>query len=167
MGSNHLILAFLIWASVLCLSSTSNLPSKYSIVGGENQESLLLSESRVLELFRRWKEKHNKVYKHAAEAEKRLANFKKNLRYVIERSSSSKSPTAPRVGLNKFADLSSEEFREFHLSKVKKPASKKWNNKKMSLKGKMKTCDAPSSLDWRNYGIVTAVKDQGSCGKSV
>ncbi|KAI6703612.1 hypothetical protein NL676_012748 [Syzygium grande] len=164
MGSNHLILAFLIWASVLCLSSTSNLPSEYSIVGGENKESLLLSESRVLELFRRWKEKHNKVYKHAAEAEKRLANFKKNLRYVLERSSSSKSPTAPRVGLNKFADLSSEEFREFHLSKVKKPASKKWNNKKMSLKGKMKTCDAPSSLDWRNYGIVTAVKDQGSCG---
>jgi C1A family cysteine protease len=23
---------------------------------------------------------------------------------------------------------------------------------------------APSSLDWRNQGIVTAVKDQGTCG---
>ncbi|KAF8031124.1 hypothetical protein BT93_D0349 [Corymbia citriodora subsp. variegata] len=164
MGSNHLILVFLIWASAWCLSSTSNLPSEYSIVAGKNPESLQVSESRVLELFRRWKEKHNKVYKHAAEAEKRLENFKKNLRYVIERGLNPKSPTAHRVGLNKFADLSNEEFKEVYLSKVKKPASKKWNSKKMSLKGKMKTCDAPSSLDWRSYGIVTGVKDQGECG---
>lgn len=166
MGSNHLILVFLIWASIACLSSTSNLPSEYSIVGENPEKSLQLPEGRVLELFRRWQEKHHKVYKHAAEAEKRLENFRKNLRHVIERSSRQKSPTASRVGLNKFADLSNEEFREAYLSKVKKPASKKWNHKKMSLQGKMKTCDAPSSLDWRNYGIVTGVKDQGECGKS-
>jgi C1A family cysteine protease len=69
------------------------------------------------------------------------------------------------VGLNKFADLSNEEFKELYLSKVKKPINIKRSTARDWRQRNLQTCDAPSSLDWRKKGVVTAVKDQGDCGK--
>ncbi|OWM82796.1 hypothetical protein CDL15_Pgr008677 [Punica granatum] len=181
MGSSHgtqQVVALLILCSILCLASSaaSNLPEEYSIIR-ENELEGIVSEERVVELFRRWKEKHGKVYRSAGDAEKRLESFKRNLKYVLEKNARMKAggPAAgkeSRVGLNKFADLSNEEFREMYLSKVKKPASKRWGRQSSSLKRQRRrqlqrlgSCDsAPATLDWRNYGIVTAMKDQGSCG---
>ncbi|GAV67980.1 Peptidase_C1 domain-containing protein/Inhibitor_I29 domain-containing protein [Cephalotus follicularis] len=161
MGSkkNQLALLFFALASVTCLCF--GLPSEYSIIGRDLDQ--FVTEERVLELFQQWKEKHSKVYKHAEEAEKRLENFKRNLKYVIEKNADKKQSHGFRVGLNKFADMSNEEFKKTHLSKVKKPITKK-RNPFGSTRRKVVSCDAPSSLDWRKYGIVTAVKDQGECG---
>ncbi|KAH7568774.1 hypothetical protein JRO89_XS06G0048300 [Xanthoceras sorbifolium] len=156
-------LLFAILALLICLSH-STLPShEYSIVGRNFDE--LVSEERVVELFQRWKVKHGKVYKHAEEAEKRFINFKKNLKYVIEKNARKKSGNIGHVvGLNKFADMSNEEFRETYLRKVTKPVGKWIGNAGNSMKRKLQTCEAPSSLDWRKKGIVTPVKDQGDCG---
>ncbi|KAL5575223.1 hypothetical protein UlMin_016922 [Ulmus minor] len=161
MGSKKIQLGFLflIWASLTCLSSS--LPSEYSIVGHEPES--FPSEERLVELFQRWKEKHRKAYRHAEEAEKRFENFKRNLKYILEKNAKSKSPFAHKVGLNRFADMSNEEYRSVYLSKVKKPIGKK-SNLRRSVKGKLQSCDASSSLDWRKKGVVTAVKDQGNCG---
>ncbi|GAV67978.1 Peptidase_C1 domain-containing protein/Granulin domain-containing protein/Inhibitor_I29 domain-containing protein [Cephalotus follicularis] len=161
MGSkkNQLALLFFTLASVTCLCF--GLPSEYSIIGRDLDQ--FVTEERVLELFQQWKEKHSKVYKHAEEAEKRLENFKRNLKYIIEKNAEKKQSHGFRVGLNKFADMSNEEFKKTHLSKVKKPITKK-RNPFGSMRRKMDSCDAPSSLDWRKYGIVTGVKDQGECG---
>lgn len=164
MGTRALFSLFLIWASINCARCI--LPSEYSILGADLE--VALSEERVVELFRRWQAQHRKVYLNQGEAETRLVNFRRNLKYVLEKNSGRKSATSQSVGLNRFADLSNEEFREVYLSKVKKPASKKWGGpqrgKRESRVNAIKSCDAPSSLDWRNYGIVTGVKDQGSCG---
>ncbi|XVE88209.1 hypothetical protein DITRI_Ditri19aG0050500 [Diplodiscus trichospermus] len=162
MGFHISTLAFvcLILASLTCLSSS--LPTEYSIV--EHDIDAFLSEERVVEVFQQWKEKHGKVYQHAKEAEKRFENFKRNLKHILERNANRKSAKGGhRVGLNKFADMSNEEFRKAYLSKVKKPINK-GSTLTMNIRRKMKSCDAPSSLDWRNDGIVTGVKDQGSCG---
>ncbi|OMO65391.1 Granulin [Corchorus olitorius] len=150
-----LALAFLILASLTCLSSSS-LPTEYSIL--EHDVDAFLSDERVVEIFRQWKEKHRKVYNHAEEAERRFQIFKRNLKYILEMKSTKQGH---HVGLNKFADLSNEEFRKAYLSKVKKPVNK---GRTLSRTRNGQSCDAPSSLDWRNYGIVTGVKDQGSCG---
>ncbi|XP_048132363.1 low-temperature-induced cysteine proteinase-like isoform X2 [Rhodamnia argentea] len=162
----RLSLAFLFFASLACLSlSHTSLPSECSIVGHGQSPKDAVSDEQVAELFQRWKARHKKVYEHAAEAEKRLENFKRNLRYVIERSRKGKRHG---VGLNKFADLSNEEFKQLYLSKVKKSVNQKWRAKRESLRRNkrkgVESCEAPSSLDWRNYGIVTGVKDQGECG---
>lgn len=166
MGSQKIQLAliFFIWASLTCLCFS--LPSEYSILGHELED--VRSEERVVELFQQWRHKHGRVYKHAEEVEKRLDNFRMNLKYIIEKNERTRvSPKAHRLGLNRFADMSNEEFREVYMSKVKKPFSEKSNTLMSSKRQqKLRSCDdAPSALDWRTKGVVTGVKDQGSCGK--
>ncbi|BBH00981.1 Cysteine proteinases superfamily protein, partial [Prunus dulcis] len=51
------------------------------------------------------------------------------------------------LSLNEFADLTNEEFREI-------PTSFGYGN----------VTDAPPSVDWREKGAVTPIKDQGKCG---
>lgn len=153
---------FFIWASLTCLSSS--LSSEYSIIGHELDR--FPSEEGVVELFELWKQKHSKVYKHSEEAERRFQNFKKNLKYVLEKNAQRSSSIAHRVGLNRFADMSNEEFKNVYLSSVKKPINKMRNsNLKRNMRGRIQSCDAPSALDWRKKGVVTAVKNQASCGK--
>nr|GEZ07653.1 low-temperature-induced cysteine proteinase-like [Tanacetum cinerariifolium] len=170
MGTSKTLLTIL---SLIILASrvitTLSLPIEFSILDGQKNE--LLSEEMVSQLFEKWKEVHGKTYEHAQEEEKRLTNFRKSLKYVLEKNSKRKSETEHMVGLNKFADLSNEEFREIYLSK-----SKGLNMNILKMKGEEEknntrtfsvgSCDVPTSLelDWRDKGVVTPIKDQGQCG---
>ena len=62
-------------------------------------------------------------------------------------------------GLNKFSDLTPEEFKaqylKFEPSSADRSAIEVHNSGAVS---------APSKYDWRHHGAVTAVKDQGQCG---
>ncbi|KAF0291935.1 Cathepsin L [Amphibalanus amphitrite] len=61
------------------------------------------------------------------------------------------------LALNKFADLTSEEFaRGFKGLKIGSTTPHVMHQNT----GKA----APTSQDWRDYGVVTGVKDQGQCG---
>jgi C1A family cysteine protease len=119
----------------------------------------LSSEEQVVELFQQWKEHHRKFYIHPEEAVLRLENFKRNLKYIVERNAMRNSPLRHRLGLNRFADMSNEEFKNKFISKVKKPISKRRLVKSESCE------NTPNSFDWRKKGAVTGVKDQGNCGK--
>eukprot|EP01028_Stygiella_incarcerata_P001144 TRINITY_DN1179_c0_g1_i2.p1 TRINITY_DN1179_c0_g1~~TRINITY_DN1179_c0_g1_i2.p1 ORF type:complete len:539 (-),score=114.74 TRINITY_DN1179_c0_g1_i2:1388-3004(-) len=68
-----------------------------------------------------------------------------------------------RMSLNRFAGLSEDEFRALMLPSSGKriPNNAHHTYKKMVPAG----LDAvPTSIDWRDKGAVTAVKDQGVCG---
>ncbi|XP_061342716.1 low-temperature-induced cysteine proteinase-like [Gastrolobium bilobum] len=164
MGSiqkNQLVLFFLVWGSwaFLCYG----LPSEYSILA--LQLDKFPSEERVVELFQQWREEHRKFYSHPEEATIRLENFKRNLKYIVEKNARRNSPHGHRLGLNRFADMSNEEFKNMFISKVKKPISKRNSLANIGLHVKDDSCeDAPYSLDWRKKGVVTGVKDQGDCG---
>lgn len=149
----------------LSVSVSSTLPSEFSILG--DQETNVLSSEKITELFRKWKEMHGKTYAHEEEEARRLGNFRKSLKYILEKNSKRKSETEHMVGLNKFADLSNEEFKEMYFSKVRGPRSNKLKMRgaKRNTTLSSKSCDAPASLDWRDKGIVTPIKDQGQCGK--
>ena len=154
------LIIFWLLAILTCLSSS--LPGEHPIVVSDSNE--LASEESIIEIFRQWRDRHRKVYGRAEEAEKRYGNFKRNLKYIIEKNGKKTTASGHRVGLNKFADLSNEEFRGLYLSKVKKPINRRsiardWRQRNLQA------CDAPPSLDWRKKGVVTAVKDQGDCGK--
>lgn len=152
----QLFLLFLVWGSwtFLCYG----LPSEYSILALEIDK--FPSEEGVIELFQRWKEENKKIYRSPDQEKLRFENFKRNLKYIAEKNSKRISPYGQSLGLNRFADMSNEEFKSKFTSKVKKPFSKR-----NGLSGKDHSCeDAPYSLDWRKKGVVTAVKDQGYCG---
>lgn len=152
---------YLLFLLSLILSSSTFLcyaiPSEYSILAFDHTK--LPSEEEVVELFQQWKEDHEKFYRYPEEAALRLENFKRNLKYIVERNAMRNSPLGHRLGLNRFADMSNEEFKSKFISKVKKPISKSRHFKGESCEG------APYSLDWRKKGAVTGVKDQGNCGK--
>ncbi|XP_064968736.1 cysteine protease XCP1-like [Musa acuminata AAA Group] len=154
-------------ALLLCFSAVAlvwcRLPSEYSIVGYEPGPN---ATERSYELFEQWCRAHGKVYMHPAEKARRFEYFLANLRYVFDRNSrrsSSSSSHGHAVGLNRFADLSNEEFKATYMSKIGRK-----REVGMSRGGDMEktreSCDAPASLDWRKKGVVTAVKDQGYCG---
>lgn len=66
-----------------------------------------------------------------------------------------------QFALNKFADISPEEFEENILMRSKMIKSER---PKKIFEPIENLCDLPESFDWRNNGTVTPVKDQGSVG---
>ncbi|KAJ6766960.1 CYSTEINE PROTEASE FAMILY C1-RELATED [Salix purpurea] len=64
-----------------------------------------------------------------------------------------------KLGVNKFADLTNEEFRAMHHGYRSQPS------KVVSSSFRYENLSAmPPSMDWRKAGAVTPVKDQGTCG---
>ncbi|MEQ2187264.1 hypothetical protein GOODEAATRI_002868, partial [Goodea atripinnis] len=64
-----------------------------------------------------------------------------------------------RLGMNHFADMTKEEFRQI-MNGYKPKAEKKVNG---TLFKKPSFLKVPASVDWRREGYVTPVKDQGQC----
>jgi len=101
--------------------------------------------------------KYNKSYT-AEEFSKRLVIFKQNLKELnrLNRESAT-SRLGTKFGINKFADISKEEFKS-HLGY--KPISTSTNKQVDPVHAQA----IPTSYDWRKSGAVTPVKDQGQCG---
>ncbi|WOL02088.1 low-temperature-induced cysteine proteinase-like [Canna indica] len=164
--ASHVIQITLFFLVLLSVSPVwCLLPAEFSIAGYASGSN---ATEHGFQLFEQWRIVHNKVYKHPAEKVRRFENFLKNLEYVLDhnsRRSSSSSSQNHAVGLNKFADLSNEEFRAKYMSRIPKSRDMRVNKSgDIGLDWRQESCEAPRSLDWRKKGVVTAVKDQGDCG---
>ncbi|CAI9087270.1 OLC1v1021304C1 [Oldenlandia corymbosa var. corymbosa] len=163
-GSIHdsglcILVFFLIAFTTLtsCLPTTTDHDQFYSIIANTND--LDLEDQRVVhQLFQEWKVYHGKVYEDSLESESRFRVFRENLKYVMKKNSARKSARQHFLGLNKFADLTNQEFVNKYTSKIKN-VRRQPRKKTMGI-----SCKTPSFLDWRKRGVVTGVKDQGQCG---
>jgi len=107
--------------------------------------------------FQAWMVKNNKVYATEDEYNLRLQNYQAS---VLRVEAKNKQSTGATYGINKFSDLSPEEFKLKYLMKT--PVGSPKANRdvlKPTIKGA-----PPAKIDWRPAGVVTAVKDQGQCG---
>ncbi|TJX11877.1 hypothetical protein E9840_12735, partial [Tissierella creatinini] len=87
--------------------------------------------------------------------------FKENLRFIDEHNSENRTY---KVGLNRFADLTNEEYRSTYLG-VRAGSRPRLSTPRKSDRYAPRAGDAlPDSVDWRKEGAVVDVKDQGSCG---
>ncbi|CAL2251950.1 unnamed protein product [Prunus armeniaca] len=69
------------------------------------------------------------------------------------------------LSLNEFADLTNVEFREIRNGYTKRsPKLIVSNSMKATSFRYGNVTDAPPSVDWREKGAVTPIKDQGKCG---
>jgi cathepsin F len=81
--------------------------------------------------------------------------FKENLKKTVKMNLAHGTPV---FGVTKFSDLTPEEFRGMYLNYRPVPRN-------VSSVPVVKPVGAPlDSVDWRNKGAVTPVKDQGQCG---
>ena len=103
--------------------------------------------------FLQWMRETNNLYT-GAEYHFRLGVFMTTLRY-IEDFNRDKTKTY-RLGLSRLSALTRSEYLSM-LGTRRTPASHA-----VTATGRVK--DAPSSIDWREKGVVNGIKDQGQCG---
>ncbi|RWV93496.1 hypothetical protein GW17_00044197 [Ensete ventricosum] len=112
-----------------------------------------------IDMFEQWIAQHGRKYANESEKSYRLGVFTRNLDYVNAfRRVGNRSYT---VDLNRFADLTEEEFVAAYTTTGPRPSVSSYPGLKPF---RYANVTAPSSIDWRNEGAVTPVKDQARCG---
>jgi len=116
-----------------------------------------------LEQFAQFKAKHGKVYTSAKEEGTRFAIFKDNLRKIEEHNQAGHSW---QLGVTQFADLTKEEFVKTYANGRLPPrsVSSSARNYATAPRKDIKIEDLPASVDWREQGAITDVRNQGQCG---
>lgn len=128
----------------------------------------LHSEVKLLSLFDAWNAKHGKHYTASQKLEKhrRFHIFRDNLLRIDAHNSEAGSSF--KLGLNRFADLTHEEYKESRRLGLKLPARKLGSIRNPSATHRKASAidvkELSESIDWRTLGVVTGVKDQGMCG---
>jgi len=109
--------------------------------------------------FAQYMRKYNKHYT-SGEFDLRFLNYKASVVRIAEENHRSKKA---KFGINKFSDMSTEEFQKTILMKDPIVPDTKPKDKKKVLPTKS-VGDTPTVFDWREKGAVTPVKDQEQCG---
>ena len=112
-------------------------------------------DSEVFKNFQRFIKKYNKKYNSMNEYLARFNAFRQNIFRLVE-----SGPQSHEIGITKFADMTQQEFAKTYLN-LNFNAYALINVNPVRAKI---TNEAPDEFDWRDKGVVSAVKDQGSCG---
>jgi len=107
--------------------------------------------------FTRWMQTNSKSYHHD-EFRRRFEVYKSNLDWIDAHNAEGHSYS---VKMNHLGDLTNEEYRTFYLGLKNLPSAKSSDENTFDVN---QLSDLPSSLDWRDKGVVTGVKNQEQCG---
>jgi len=108
--------------------------------------------------FEAFEAEFGKKYDNTAERLKRFAIFTQNVK-EIEMHNTRKGVSHQKT-INKFADMTQKEFSETMNGYINAP---KPGTVFKSVRD-VKVEDLPASVDWRDKGAISDVKDQGYCG---
>jgi KDEL-tailed cysteine endopeptidase len=112
-----------------------------------------INTEELKSLWSSWKIYHGKAYG-LAEETARFAIFVENYKRVIKFNAENENT---KLAMNKFADLTGEEFKNIHAGCFK-------DDGKRFVDNNYQVKSLPASVDWRTKGAVTPIKNQGQCG---
>ncbi|XWS12537.1 hypothetical protein CRYUN_Cryun37aG0097700 [Craigia yunnanensis] len=123
--------------------------------------SRTLQEAAIANKHEQWMTSYGRVYENQSEKDKRFKIFKDNFEY-IENFNNAGNRTY-KLSINEFAELTHDEFLAVHTG------YKKRDNPTTTITASFRyenLTEVPTSLDWREQGAVTPVKNQKGCGCS-
>ena len=124
--------------------------------------SRTLLEDSLAEKHEQWMAKYGRNYADSVEKERRFKIFKDNVEFIDK--FNNEGNRTYKLSVNEFTDLTNEEFVASHTG-YKIPTQP--TSSKTTKYGNENLTDIPMSMDWREKGAVTPIKDQGQCGKRV
>ncbi|PON56386.1 Cysteine Protease [Parasponia andersonii] len=121
-----------------------------------------LHEAALVDMHEQWMAQYERTYADNNEKEMRFEIFKNNLNYV--ENFNKEGNRTYKLGINTLADLTNEEFL-IYFTGFKRPIRSSLSREHNSFMYENLTAtDIPTSVDWRNQGAVTDIKDQQRCG---
>jgi len=138
------------------ITMRSYLPSLLILLGPCLALHILTRE----EQFERFKQKYDKDYSSAAEERLRFKVFSENVAAAEAHNAARGSGSYTR-GINQWSDLTQKEWEAAVLGGYKRMGPSKVTRSKTAS---YKTKDLPANVDWRDEGVISAVKNQGQCG---
>ncbi|KAI3930068.1 hypothetical protein MKW92_009967 [Papaver armeniacum] len=150
-----LLFAFMAVSTALDMSIISY-NEKHGVVYSDER-----TEKELVDLYESWLVRHGKNYNALGEKERRFEIFKDNLKFIDQHNSENHSY---QLGLNSFADLSNEEYKEIYLGTKIDREMRLGNPKSDRYAVNLGDKKLPEHVDWREQGAVGDVKNQGSCG---
>ncbi|KDO37366.1 hypothetical protein CISIN_1g048025mg, partial [Citrus sinensis] len=123
-----------------------------------------MHEPSIVAKHEQWMAQHGRTYKDELEKAMRLNIFKQNLEYIGK--ANKEGNRTYKLGTNEFSDLTNEEFRASYTGyNTPVPSLSRQSSLPSNFKYQNVT-DVPTSIDWREKGAVTHIKDQGQTGSS-
>ena len=119
------------------------------------KNNLVWETDKTTFLFNKWLEQHNKYYYTPQEYIKRLNIFNENTLHILDNKHKSF-----KMAHNHLSDKTTDEYRQLLGFKYQPHLHKKeYTQYSPDFQSFI-----PDSVDWRDKGAVTAVKNQGQCG---
>jgi len=150
-------------AFLLLLAAASAAPDMSIISYNEEHgaRGLERTEAEARAMYDLWLAEHGRAYNALGEHDRRFRVFWDNLRFVDAHNARA-ADHGYTLGMNKFADLTNDEFRAAYLG-ARLPAR---GDRVVGERYRHDGVEVlPDSVDWRNKGAVAPIKNQGQCGK--